>query len=89
VFQSTTFTNYPPADIETIDATDVDNPKALDQFLTDHDIVNIIQEQLDEDDLDEDFYSKYPAFAKKIWSEQTTQLLQFLSDLAISVGLVY
>jgi acyl transferase domain-containing protein len=27
------------------------------------------QEQLDEDDLDEDFYSKYPAFAKKIWSE--------------------
>jgi hypothetical protein len=77
VFQSTTFTNYPPADIETIDATDVDNPKALDQFLTDHDIVNIIQEQLDEDDLDEDFYSKYPALLKKFGQNKLPSFCSF------------
>jgi hypothetical protein len=52
---------------ETIDATDVDNPKALDQFLTDHDIVNTIRNKMKTTWMRTSTVST-PFFAKKIWS---------------------
>jgi hypothetical protein len=67
-FLTTDFTKFPPQDIETMDATDVDNPKALDMFLLDNDIVDIIKEQIDMDDLNDDFYTDYYDCAKLIWS---------------------
>jgi hypothetical protein len=67
-FLTTAFSKFPPADIETFDATDEDNPKALDMFLQDHDIVEIIKEQLDEADLNREFYDKYTDCANLIWS---------------------
>jgi hypothetical protein len=67
-FLSPVFTKYPPADIETNDDTDIDNPKPLDMFLQDHDIIDILKEQVDEDDLDVTFYSKFTQCAKNAWS---------------------
>ena len=67
-FLSKEFTQFPPDDIETIDATDVNNPKAMDMFLQDHDIIDIMKEQICDDDLNEEFYGKYNDCAMKIWS---------------------
>jgi hypothetical protein len=67
-FLSPVFTKFPPEDIETNDDTDVDNPKALDMFLQDHDIVEILKENVDENDLDENFYGKFNECAKRAWS---------------------
>jgi hypothetical protein len=67
-FLSSEFSKFPPDDIETIDATDVDNPHALDLFFQDHDIVNIIKEQLDDAVLNDTFYATYTECATKLWS---------------------
>jgi hypothetical protein len=67
-FLSNEFTHFPPENIETFDATDEENPHALDSFLQDHDIVTIVTEQIDEAELDGDFYTKYPETAKRLWS---------------------
>ena len=69
-FLSKEFTQFPPDDIETIDATDVNNPKAMDMFLQDHDIIDIMKEQICDDDLNEEFCGKYNDCAMKIWSTQ-------------------
>ena len=61
------FTDYPPVDINCLDASDPKDPQPLDHFLQDHDIVSIIEEHVDESHLNQDFYSKFEACAKKIW----------------------
>jgi hypothetical protein len=67
-FLTTEFSRFPPDEIETIDATNVDDPHALDQFLQDHDIVNIIKEQIDEEVLNDKFYEAYTECARRLWS---------------------
>jgi hypothetical protein len=67
-FLTREFSNFPPEDIETFDATNVDDPHALDLFLQDHDIVNIIKEQLDEAALNGTFYATYTERAMRLWS---------------------
>lgn len=64
----TKFTNFPVKSIAITDGTNVDNPHALDEFFTDDKIEFIMKTDLDESELDGDFYSKYPEFAQKIWS---------------------
>jgi hypothetical protein len=61
-------TEYPVADIKTIDCTKEDDPHSLDSFFMDKDIVDIIKKELHEDDLDKHFYSKFETFARKLWS---------------------
>jgi hypothetical protein len=67
-FLSSEFSNFPPDSIETFDATDEENPHALDSFLQDSDIVEIVTKQIAEDELDEEFYASYTETAKRLWS---------------------
>lgn len=67
-FLTKQFTQFPPDDIVTIDATDIDNLHSLDMYLLDRDIVNIINEQIDEADLNTDFYTTFQECACKLWS---------------------
>jgi hypothetical protein len=67
-FLSGEFTNFPPDTIDTIDATDEHHPQALDMFLLDMDIVQIVREHVDQADLNKNFYEKYTDFAKTMWS---------------------
>lgn len=67
-FLSTELSDYPPSAIETIDATDEENPHALDMFLQDSDIVAIIKEQLVKDELNNRFYTDFHDCAKRLWS---------------------
>jgi hypothetical protein len=59
---------YPVADIKTLDCTKVDDPHSLDSFFMDKDIVDIVKKELHEDDLDKSFYLKFETFARKLWS---------------------
>lgn len=65
---STANTKYPITEITTADCTDVDNPLALDHFFLDVDIVEFIQTEFDESDLNGEFYARFPALARKLWS---------------------
>ena len=65
------FTDYPPSDITTIDATDEDDLPSLDQFFVNLDIKKIMQQELSSDILDCNFFQSYPDFAKKCWSGAT------------------
>ena len=65
------FTKYPPSDITTIDATDLDNIPSLDHFFMDSDIRKILQQELSPNMLDCNFYTNYTDFATKCWSGVT------------------
>jgi hypothetical protein len=67
-FLTREFSQFPPDNIETIDATDEEAPHALDMFLMDADIIKIINEQVNNNDLNMEFYSKFTVFAKTLWS---------------------
>ena len=59
---------YAPKDVPLIDATNVDDPHSLDHFFMDQDIVEIAQTEIAEDDLNGEFYSNFPEFARKLWT---------------------
>jgi len=59
---------FPITEITTKDCTDKDNPLALDHFFLDGDIVDFITTEFDESDLNEEFYSRFPALARTLWS---------------------
>lgn len=67
-FQDGDFTLYPPPDIETVDDTDEENPRALNMFLKDNDIVNLINQTIQDSDLNSEFYNKYTDCANRLWS---------------------
>lgn len=62
------YSNYPPANIITLDQTNTTDPHALDEFFMDQDIEVFIKEEFDIAELDNEFYTKYPELAKKLWS---------------------
>ena len=61
---------YPPTDINVMDATDVSNPPALDEFFQDGDIEQIIKADIEAEELDSEFYSKYMEMCGKIYSNE-------------------
>ena len=62
------FSKYPINNIITVDMTDEDNLPSLDTFLMDDDIKNIMEQDIDEEELNKEFVSKYPEFAKRIYA---------------------
>ena len=62
------FSEYPPADINTVDCTNEEDTHSLDMFFLDQDIIDIIKVDVDEQDLNSLFYSTYTGFARKLWS---------------------
>lgn len=67
-FLSTQNGNFPPTNINVVDGTDVNNPPALDMFFCDKEIRSIMEEEFLPEELNKDFYSRYTAFACKLWS---------------------
>ena len=67
-FLDRNYTDYPPAGIDCLDASDPSNPRPLDHFLQDRDIVSFIEEHVDESDLNMDFYNNFEACAEKMWT---------------------
>jgi hypothetical protein len=65
------FTDCPPSDIVTRDATEPDDLPSLDQFFLDTDIKRILQQELHENILNCTFFESYPDFAAKCWSGAT------------------
>ena len=59
---------YPPADITTIDGTNVENPHSLDQFFMDNDTIDFIKTDFSESDLTSDFFERYPVLSRKLWA---------------------
>ena len=57
---------YASKDVTLIDATNMDDPHSLDHFFMDQDIVEFAKTEFAEDDLNGEFYSKFPEFARKI-----------------------
>ena len=62
------YTRFPPKTIDTIDATSEDNPLPLDHFFLDRDIQEIMEEDIEEANLNSDFFQKFPDFARLCWS---------------------
>lgn len=59
---------YPPETIDTFDATREEDPHAMDLFLQDKDIIDVVKKQIDEEDLNTSFYVNFTDCAKKLWS---------------------
>ena len=70
-FLDRNFTNFLPAGIDCLDASDPSDPRPLDHFLQDRDIVSLIEEHVDESDLNAEFYDTFEACAKKMWTGST------------------
>jgi hypothetical protein len=69
-FKDSNNSRFPPKDITTMDGTNVDNPRALDSFFMDSDIVGIIHTEFEAGDLNGNFYETYPAVARSLWAGQ-------------------
>jgi hypothetical protein len=69
-FSDKEFNKYPPRFIETEDLSNKENPPALDEFFLDRDIKDFMEEDVDASELNEGFYSKHKAFARKCWSRK-------------------
>jgi hypothetical protein len=61
---------YPPADITTIDGTNVEDPNSLDHFFMDNDIIDFIRTEFAESDLTSDFFETYPVLSRQLWAGQ-------------------
>jgi hypothetical protein len=70
-FLTKKFSNFPPDTIETFDNTNEHDRHAIDQFLLDKDIVDIIKEHIHSADLTPEFYTSFPELARKLWSGTT------------------
>jgi hypothetical protein len=68
--KDTTYSRYPPAEITTLDGTNVENPHSLDQFFMDNDIIDFIKTEFAESDLTSDFFERYPDLSRKLWAGQ-------------------
>lgn len=79
-FMDAAFSKWPAPNILTMDGTNEDDPHALDAFFMDEEIEKIIKEEFDDEELDFDFYAKYPGLAKKLWSGTS------YPDYAIQLG---
>ena len=79
-FLDSTFSDYPPKNIQIVDATSMDNPPPLDDFFLNKDIETFMKEDIEEDLLNGEFYEKYPALARKCWGGN------FPSPFARSLG---
>jgi len=79
-FMTKPFTEYPPKDIIETDCANDKDPFALDQFLMDSDIIAIIKEEIDEEELNEEFFGKFTSLAKKLWGGR------FYPDYASKLG---
>lgn len=79
-FSDKEFNKYPPRFIETVDLSNRQNPPALDEFFLDRDIKTFMEEDIDSAELNEGFYSKHRAFARKCWSRKRP------SEWACSLG---
>ena len=69
-FMNGAFHRYPPSEINITDATDETNPPALDEFFQDGDIEQIIKLDIEDEELNAQFYSRYPEMCGKIYSHQ-------------------
>ena len=78
--QSKDGTKYAPKDVILVDATNVEDPHSLDHFFMDQDIVEFAKTEIAEDDLNGEFYSRFPEFARKLWAGK------FYPDFARELG---
>ena len=69
-FLNEEYTRYAPDNITLKDETDVPNydPPALDMYFTDYAIRKIMEKHINEDELNENFVSRWPELAAKCWS---------------------
>ena len=77
---SAQFSKHPPKSITTIDSTNELDLHSPDTLFVDSDIVDIVTTTISEDDLDGEFYKKFPQFALKMWSGK------FYPDFARNLG---
>jgi hypothetical protein len=68
-FLSKVASDYPPLAIKLVDNT-TDVPAVMEKFLLDADIEEIVRSSIDITEVEEDFYTKYPTFAKTIYFEK-------------------
>ena len=66
-FMDERFNNYPPRNINLVDATDEENPPTLDEYFLDDDIKTLMEEDLNPGSLTSDFATEYPEFARRCW----------------------
>ena len=67
-FRDTRYSTYPPETILTMDCSTDEDPPALDQFFLDQDIKSLMEEDIDAEHLDSNFYTNFPDFARKCWA---------------------
>jgi len=65
--QDPRFSTYPPSDIDLIDLTNEDNPTALDEYFLDDTIKQMMEEDIPTENLDSEFATSFPEFARKCW----------------------
>ena len=68
-FMSKISTTYPPKDIKLVDGT-LDERPVMESFFMDDDIEEIVKASCEPEVLNDQFYVKYPEFAKKMYSFQ-------------------
>ena len=61
-------TRYPPADIETEDVTDPENPQPLDHFFMDENIKEFMEEDIESHQLNPSFVTNFPEVARLCWA---------------------
>jgi len=66
-FMDPKFHRYPPKDIVLVDLTDETNPASLDEYFCDDAIKELMEEDLDSADLNPQFATKWPEFARTRW----------------------
>jgi hypothetical protein len=66
-FMDPTTTTYPPKDIVMSDQTNPGELHPMDNFLQDHDIIEIVEDSFEKDDLNEEFYTNFPTLALSIF----------------------
>ena len=67
-FMDSATTAFPPKDIATVDQTNILEPHALDTFLQDRDVEEIVTDAFNEEVLDDCFYDTFTELAKLMWS---------------------
>jgi hypothetical protein len=68
-FKSKISSTYPPKDIKLVDSTSDERP-IMESFFLDDDIEEIVKASCEPDVLNDEFYVKYPEFARKMYSFQ-------------------
>ena len=63
-------TDFPPTTIRVVDRTTDNDDAVLESFFLDKDIEEIVRATVDVTEIEEDFFDKYTAVARTIYSEK-------------------